>query len=100
MNKQIKKTVYEILKEDEYARENDNYLIVRVAQKLDPDLAGSMFINIRFSKLSMECITRNRRQFFKEFPELKPKKITEIRENEEIEYHMEYGNEKHIPYIN
>lgn len=100
MNKKIKQTVYEILKNDEYSRNNDNYLIVRVAQKLDPELAGSMFINLRFSKLSMEGITRARRSFFKDFPELKPKKITKIREQEEIEYHIEYGNEQHIPFIN
>ena len=100
MNKQIKKTVYKVLQEDEYARSNDNYLIVRVAQILDPELAGTMFINLRFSKLSMEGITRARRSFFKEFPELKPKQMTKIREQEEIEYHIEYGNEQHIPYIN
>ena len=99
MNKKIKQTVYEILQNDEYARSNDNYLIVRVAQKLDPELAGSMFINLRFSKLSFEGITRARRQFFKEFPELKPKEMTKIRKDEEIQYHIEYGNENHIPFI-
>lgn len=97
MNKNIKKIVYEILKEDSYARENDNYLIVRVAQRIDPLLAGSKFMDLRFSKLSMESITRKRREFFKEYPELKPKKITEIREREEQEYYLEYG---HIPRIN
>ena len=94
MRKKIKQTVYEILLEDEYARENDNYLIMRVAQKLDPVLAGSKFMDIRFSSLSMESITRARRQFFKEYPELKPKKMTEIREKEEQEYVLEYGNIK------
>ena len=91
MNKKVKQTVYDILKEDEYARENDNYLIVRTAQQLDPILAGSRFIDIRFSKLSMESITRARRSFFKEYPELNPKKIKEIREQEEQEYRIEYG---------
>ena len=99
MNKQVKQEVYKILQEDEYARENDNYLIVRVAQILDPNLAKNMFINLRFSKLSMESITRARRNFFKEFPELKPKKMTEVRKQEEQEYRMEYGNEQHIPYV-
>lgn len=94
MNKRVKPTVYSILQEDEYARSNDNYLIMRVAQKLDPVLAGSRFIDIRFSKLSMASITRARRQFFKEYPELKPKKMTEIREQEEQEYVLEYGNIK------
>lgn len=91
MNKNIKPTVYRILKEDEFSRENDNYLIMRVAQELDPMLAGSRFIDIRFSKLSMESITRARRSFFKEYPELNPKKIKAIREKEEQEYIKEYG---------
>lgn len=91
MNKNIKKTVYEILEKDEYARENDNYLIACVASKIDPELAGSKFINLRFSKLSMEGITRARRSFFREYPHLNPKKIKEIREREEQEYHLEYA---------
>lgn len=98
MNKNIKKTVYEILKTDEYARENDNYLIMKVAEKLDPELAGSKFVDIRFSRLSMEGITRNRREFFKDYPELKPKEMTEIRKLEEQEYEYEYG--RHMPRIN
>lgn len=91
MNRKIKPTVYKILKEEEYARSNDNYLIMKVAQELDPMLAGSRFIDIRFSKLSMETITRARRKFFKEYPELKPEKMTRIREQEEEEYRIEYG---------
>ena len=97
MNRAVKRTVYKILLEDEYARENDNYLILRVAQILDPELAGSKFVALRFSKLSMESITRARRSFFKEFPELKPKKMTEIRKQEEQEYELEYA--RHIPNI-
>ena len=91
MNKNIKKVVYEILKTDEYARENDNYLIVRVAQRLEPEMAGSAFINLRFSKLSLEGITRARRKFFKDFPDLKPKEMTEIRNQEIQEYQLEYA---------
>lgn len=97
MNRAVKRTVYKILLEDEYSRNNDNYLIVRVAQILDPQLAGSKFVDMRFSKLSMASITRARRSFFKEFPELKPEKMTEIRKQEEQEYELEYGN--HIPRI-
>ena len=91
MNKKIKPLVYRILKEDSYARENDNYLIVKVAQELEPTLAGSRFIDLMFSDLSVESITRARRKFLQENPDLKPKKITEIRENEEQEYFLEYG---------
>ena len=94
MNKNIKKTVYDILLNDKYARENDNYLIVRVAQRLDPTLAGSKFIDLRFSKLSFEGITRARRNFLKDYPTLKPKKMTEIREKEEQEYYLEYGTNR------
>ena len=86
MRKQIKKTVYKILLEDEYARENDNYLIVRVAQELDPITAGSTFVSLVSSSLSLESVTRARRAFLKDNPRLKPKRITEIRKKEEQEY--------------
>ena len=91
MNKKIKPLVYRILKEDSYARENDNYLIVKVAQQLEPTLAGSRFIDLMFSGLSMESITRARRKFLQENPDLKPKKVTQIREEEEQKYFVEYG---------
>ena len=39
MNKLIKKTVNKILDENEQAREDDNYLIFKVVQELEPDLA-------------------------------------------------------------
>jgi hypothetical protein len=39
---------------------------------------------------SFESITRARRQVQKEMPELKEKKITEIRANEEKEFREEY----------
>lgn len=91
MNKNIKKIVYEILKRDEYTRSNDNALIFYTVQKLNPDLAGSKFVEVINSKISMESITRARRQFFKEFPELNPGTIKEIRQNEEKEYCKEYS---------
>lgn len=91
MNRNIKKTVYKILKEDEYARCNDNYLIVKVAQELEPNLAGSKFINLRFSRLSLEGITRARRSFFKDYPELKDVKTEQIRRKEEEGYYLEYS---------
>lgn len=91
MNKNIKKVVYKILQEDNYARCNDNYLIVRVAQELEPNIAGSKFIDLRFSKLSLEGITRARRSFFKENPELKIDKVEKSRRKEEQEYYLEYA---------
>lgn len=96
MNKNIKKTVYEILKTNEYARENDNYLIVCVAQRLEPSLIESYFRDLSKSKLNLEGITRARRAFFEEYPEMKPKRITAIREQERQNYELEYS---HIPII-
>ena len=61
MNRNIKKTVYKILQEDSYARENDNYLILRVVQELEPELAGTTFINVmqklNYKGISFEGIT-------------------------------------------
>ena len=65
---------------NEYVISNYNYLIMKVAQELDSMLSGNRFIDIRFSKLSMESITKAKRKFFKEYPELKPEKMTKIRE--------------------
>ena len=101
MNKQIRPTVYKILKEDKYARENDNYLIMRVVQELAPDIAGTSFVqvmqNLKYKKISLEGITRARRKFFEENPELKEKKSEEARKVEEEKYYMEYA--KHVPMI-
>lgn len=99
--KEIKKTVYRILQEDEYARENDCYLIMRVVQELEPELAGTSFVNVMknmsFKGISFEGITRARRKFFEEYPELKVEKVETARRIEEEEYRVEYG--KHIPMI-
>lgn len=44
--RRIKQTVYKILQEDVYAREDDNYLIMKVVQALEPNLAGTTFVNV------------------------------------------------------
>lgn len=101
MNKNIKKTVYKILKEDESARKDDNYLITRVVEKLAPELAKMDFTNamsnLTYKSISCESITRYRREFCKEYPELKDKKATVSRQKEESLYKFEFGN--HIPRI-
>ena len=97
--REIRKTVYRILEEDEYARENDCYLIMRVVQELEPGLEGTSFINvmqsISYKGISFEGITRARRKFFEEYPELKVDKAEKARRIKEEEYFMEYSN--HIP---
>ena len=94
MNKNIKKTVYKILQEDEYARGNDNYLILRVVQELEPNLAGTTFVNVMqklsYRGISLEGITRARRKFFEEYPKLKVNKAEQARREEEEKYYLEY----------
>ena len=101
MRREIKRTVYKILAEDEYARANDNYLIVRVVQELEPNLAGTSFIqvmnNLNYKGISMEGITRARRKYFEEYPYEKVDKAEKARRKEEENYFMEYS--KHIPVI-
>ena len=101
MNRNTKKTVYKILQEDSYARENDNYLILRVVQELEPELAGTTFINVmqklNYKGISFEGITRARRKFFEQYPQLKVEDVEKARRKEEEEYILEYSN--HIPRI-
>jgi len=101
MNKQIKPTVYKILQEDEYAREDDWYLVQQVLIKILPCDSGTAFGSIltqmKYKGISFEAITRARRKFFEEYPWYKPKKATEARGIEEEKYYMEYA--KHIPTI-
>lgn len=58
MNKEIRKTVYKILKSDKLAGQDDNFLILRVVQELEPELAGTAFItvmtNLKYKKISLE----------------------------------------------
>lgn len=101
MKRPIRKTVYKILREDEYARKNDCYLIMRVVQELEPDLAGTSFVSvmeqITYRGISFEGITRARRKFFEENPGLKNAESEQARREKEEEYFVEYSN--HIPRI-
>lgn len=101
MNRNIKKTVYKILQEDSYAREDDNYLILRVVQELEPAIAGTAFSNVmqqlKFRGISFEGITRARRKFFEENPQLKVENVEKARREEEENYYLEYS--RHVPRI-
>lgn len=98
MRRDIKRTVYKILEQDPYARTDDNYLIMKVVQELEPSLAGTSFVNVmqglKYKGISFEGITRARRKFLEEYPEFKEAEITLAREKEEENYFMEYS--KHI----
>jgi hypothetical protein len=99
MNKQIKPTVYRILKEDKQAREDDWYLIFKTLQEILPCGQGTAFGSIlqgmRYKGISFEAITRARRKFFEENPQYRELDVENIRRQEEEKYYTEYGN--HIP---
>ena len=101
MRKDVAKTTRKILLEEPYSRENDGYLIRRVIEILEPDLYKKDFRNImdnlQFTGISFESITRARRKFFEENPQLKVKKTEKARREKEEEYFLEYAN--HIPRI-
>ena len=101
MRKDVAKTTRKVLLEEPYSRENDGYLIRRVIEILEPDLYKKDFRNImdnlQFTGISFESITRARRKFFEENPQLKVEKTEIARREKEEEYYSEYAN--HIPKI-
>lgn len=96
MNKLIKKTVNKILDENEQAREDDNYLILKVVQALEPELAGTTFFNVMlnlgYKKISLESITRARRKWAEEHRDLLNANVEDARRKEEENYFTEYSN--------
>lgn len=95
MNKLIRKTVYKILDEDEKAREDDNYLILKVVQELEPELAGTTFANVMFNlkykNISFEGITRARRKWAEQHRDLLNSNVENARRKEEENYFAEYA---------
>ena len=94
MNKNIKKTVYKILREDKLAREDDWYLIQQTLIELLPCNAGTAFGQVlqgmKVQGISFEAITRQRRKFFEENPQLKVENVEKARREEEQKYYLEY----------
>lgn len=101
MRKDVANKTRQILQEEPYSRENDGYLIRRVIEELEPDLYRTNFKtimdNLQFYGISFESITRARRKFLEQNPELKTKKTEQARREKEEEYFMEYAN--HIPSV-
>ena len=101
MNKNIKKTVYKILQEDSYAREDDWYLIQQTLMQMLRCNTGTAFgqvlIGMKVKGISFEAITRQRRKFLEENPQLRVQNVEKARREEEEEYYLEYG--RHIPRI-
>ena len=101
MRKDVAKTTRKVLLEEPYSRENDGYLIRRVIEELEPNLYKQNFEkimdSIQFTGISFESITRARRKFFEDNPELKIDKAEKARREKEQEYYLEYS--RHIPRI-
>ena len=101
MNRNIKKTVYKIFNEDKYAREDDWYLIQQVLIEMLPCNSGTAFGQVlqgmKVKGISFEAITRQRRKFLEENPQLKVENVEKARREEEESYYLEYS--KHIPRI-
>ena len=94
MNKNINKTVYKILREDKLAREDDWYLIQQTLIELLPCNAGTAFGQVlqgmKVQGISFEAITRQRRKFLEENPQLKVEKVEKARREEKEIYYLEY----------
>jgi len=95
MNRGTKRIVYNILDNDEYAREDDNYLIFKTLNEMTGIDKGTAIWNVlnemKYKGISFESITRHRRKWVELHPDIKIK-ATEKRQEEEEEYFMEYSN--------
>ena len=101
MNRNIKKVVYEILSKDKLAREDTMYLIQQTIIKMLDVNQGTAFgiviQGMKYKGISFEAITRAKRKFLEEHPDLVDDDTEQIRKQEEQEYEYEYN--RHIPNI-
>lgn len=101
MNRNIKKVVYEILSKDKLAREDTMYLIQQTIIKMLDVNRGTAFgiviQGMKYKGISFEAITRAKRKFLEEHPDLVDDDTEQIRRQEEQEYEYEYS--RHIPNI-
>ena len=99
MNKNIKKTVYKILEQDKLAREDDWDLIQQTLMQVVPCNSGTAFGQVlqgmKVQGISFEAITRQRRKFLEENPQLRVENVEKVRREEEEKYYLEYS--RHIP---
>lgn len=97
----ISKVTRFILQAEPYSRQNDGYLIRRVVEALEPNLYKKNFMeimdNLQYYGISCESITRARRKYLEQHPELKIKQVEQARREKEQEYYEEYS--RHIPKI-
>lgn len=86
----VEEIVEQILRKDEYARNNDVYLILKYVSRVYPDEIGKKFeevmTNVSKKGLSFESITRARRKIQNKYPELKNNKIANFRDKKQKDY--------------
>ena len=101
MNRDIKPVVYNILEKDKLAREDTMYLIQQTIIKMLDVNRGTAFgiviQGMKYKGISFEAITRAKRKFLEEHPDLVDDDTEYIRRQEEQEYEYEYS--RHIPRI-
>lgn len=95
MNRNTKKVVYKILEKDKLAREDDWYLIQQTLIEMLPCNQGTAFRQVlqgmKVKGISFEAITRQRRKFLEQHPELRDAETEQARREEEENYILEYG---------
>ena len=93
----VEEVVEQILRKDEYARNNDVYLILRYISKVYPYEIGKKFeeamTNVSKKGLSFESITRARRKIQNKYPELRNEKISNFRYEKKKDY-IDYSRKK------
>jgi len=103
MNKNTKKVVYEILENDELAREDTLYLVYRTLMKMlecnGGTALGIVIQGMKYKGISFEGITRAKRKWIEENKEKISREAEQIRRQEEELYKMEFSNYNHIPRI-
>ena len=86
----VEEIVEQILRKDEYARNNDVYLILKYVSRVYPYEIGKKFeevmTNVSKKRFSFESITRARRKIQNKYPELKNNKIANFRDKKQKDY--------------
>lgn len=86
----VEEIVEQILRQDNYSRNNDVYLILKFITKVYPYEVGKKFeevmSNVSKKGLSFESITRARRKLQNKYPELKDEKVANFRDKKQKEY--------------
>lgn len=86
----IRMIVEEILINDIKARKDDCYLILKVVEKMHPELIGEPFetvmLNAKKNHINFESVRRCRQKVQSEYPELKDEETVILRNKRQFEF--------------